>query len=55
MIHTVPDTLKWCNFLFDFSDFRTQHFFNKNFTCNIGVTGLGHSKVFAHWRALDKY
>ena len=26
MVHTVPDTLKWCNFLFDLSDFRTQHF-----------------------------
>ena len=55
MVHTVPDTLKWHNFLFDLSDFRTQHFFNnKDFTSNIGVNGLGHSKVFAHWRVLEK-
>ena len=55
MVHTVPDTLKWHNFLFDLSDFRTQHFLNEDFTCNIGVNGLGHSKVFAYWRVLDKY
>ena len=36
MVHTVPDTLKWCNFLFNLSDFRTQHFFNnEDFICNI--------------------
>ena len=56
MVHTVPGTLKWHNFLFDLSNFRTQHFFNnKDFTCNIGVNGHGHSQVFAHWRVLDKY
>ena len=56
MVHTVNHTLKWRNFLFNLSDFRTQYFFNnKDFTCNIGVNGLCHSKVFARWRVLDKY
>ena len=53
--HTVPNTKKWLEFLFDYNDYDTVVKFENDWTTKIDVNVLGRNKVFCAWRISDRY
>ena len=53
--HTVPNTKKWLEFLFDYNDYDTVVKMENDWTMKIDVNVLGCNKVYCAWRISDRY